>query len=329
VLGVDRVGVGDNFFALGGDSIMSIKVASRLRERGLVITPKLLFQHQTIAELVAAARHAIPAEQGPVTGLIPLNQSAAAPMIFCPPDGGGSVRNYTRLAGLLSPHARVFGFDESAAAAAGGSGLGVPQFAAAYAGVMRERQPHGPYFLVGWSFGGICSFEIARLLLDAGEEVAPLHILDAPAGVQEYGLARERAELTQRAIDELIRSRAHATPAPELLAAMAAIELAEDVASLGYDELLGLMQRMLRSVSALTAYRPEPLGHDIVLYEAEGSQRPFNLSDTWKPVVRDLDHRLIPGGHGAPLSEPHVRAVARSIAETVSAHSAPDGVGER
>jgi thioesterase domain-containing protein len=301
-------------------------VASRLRERGLVISPKALFQYQTIAELVTATHHVIPAEQGLV---IPLNQSAEVPMVFCPPDGGGSVRNYTRLADLLSPHARVFGLAESAAAAVPAGELGVPQYAAAYAHVIREHQPHGPYFLVGWSFGGVCAFEIARHLLEAGEEVAPLHILEVPAGVQEYDLARERADLTRRAIDEVVRSRGQAAPTPELLAAMTAIELSEDVLSLGYDELLGLMQRMLRSVTALTTYWPEPLEQDIVLYEAEGSKRPFVLSDTWKSVVRDLDHRLIPGDHGAPLSEPEVRSVARSIAETVRARSAPDRVAGR
>ena len=55
VLGLERVGIDDNFFALGGDSIMSIQLVSRARQAGLVITPRAVFQHQTVAALAAVA----------------------------------------------------------------------------------------------------------------------------------------------------------------------------------------------------------------------------------------------------------------------------------
>ena len=74
VLGRERVGVQDNFFELGGDSIVSIQVVARARQAGLHLTPRQLFQRQTIAELapvVTAARSA-QGEQGPVQGPVPL-----------------------------------------------------------------------------------------------------------------------------------------------------------------------------------------------------------------------------------------------------------------
>ena len=55
VLGVERVGIDDNFFALGGDSIMSIQLVSRARRAGLVITPRAVFQHQSVEALAGAA----------------------------------------------------------------------------------------------------------------------------------------------------------------------------------------------------------------------------------------------------------------------------------
>ena len=61
VLGVARVGIDDNFFALGGDSIMSIQLVSRARLAGLVITPRAVFQHKTVAALAGAAEPASPA----------------------------------------------------------------------------------------------------------------------------------------------------------------------------------------------------------------------------------------------------------------------------
>src|SRR5215472_4234053 len=58
VLGVDRVGVEDNFFDLGGDSILSIQVVARATRVGLPVTPRLLFEHQTIAGLAAVLEQA-------------------------------------------------------------------------------------------------------------------------------------------------------------------------------------------------------------------------------------------------------------------------------
>jgi amino acid adenylation domain-containing protein/non-ribosomal peptide synthase protein (TIGR01720 family) len=74
VLGLERVGIHDNFFDLGGDSIRSIQIVARANRAGLRLTPKQLFQHQTIAELsaVVGTIPAVQAEQGLVTGPVPL-----------------------------------------------------------------------------------------------------------------------------------------------------------------------------------------------------------------------------------------------------------------
>jgi len=74
VLRREQVGIHDNFFALGGDSILSIQVIARAQRAGLALSPRLMFQHQTIAELaeIAASGQAVAAEQGPVTGPVAL-----------------------------------------------------------------------------------------------------------------------------------------------------------------------------------------------------------------------------------------------------------------
>src|SRR4029450_5522742 len=72
VLGLEQGGIADNFFALGGDSILAIQVVSRAGRRAVAITPAQLFAHQTVAGLAAVAGAAagttIAAEQGEVTG---------------------------------------------------------------------------------------------------------------------------------------------------------------------------------------------------------------------------------------------------------------------
>lgn len=72
VLGIERVGVHDNFFDLGGDSILSIQIVARANQAGLKLVPRQLFQHQTIATLALVVGAAVPAEQGVVTGRVPL-----------------------------------------------------------------------------------------------------------------------------------------------------------------------------------------------------------------------------------------------------------------
>jgi non-ribosomal peptide synthase protein (TIGR01720 family) len=74
VLRLPNVGVHDNFFELGGDSILSIQVVSRAQQAGVRITPRQIFEHPTIADLAAVAgtRQEVSAEQGSVTGPVPL-----------------------------------------------------------------------------------------------------------------------------------------------------------------------------------------------------------------------------------------------------------------
>jgi len=74
ILRVDQVGIHDNFFELGGDSILSIQIIAKANQTGIHITPRQMFQHQTIAELAAVAGSAMKnlAEQGVVTGRAPL-----------------------------------------------------------------------------------------------------------------------------------------------------------------------------------------------------------------------------------------------------------------
>ncbi len=74
VLGVERVGAEDDFFALGGDSILGIRLVARAAEEGLHLEPRQVFEHRTLAAQAAAASASptIDAEQGPVVGPVPL-----------------------------------------------------------------------------------------------------------------------------------------------------------------------------------------------------------------------------------------------------------------
>jgi non-ribosomal peptide synthase protein (TIGR01720 family) len=93
MLGIEQVGVNDNYFELGGDSVLAIQIIAKAGRAGLHLTPQQIFQHQTVAEMAAVAKRAQPveAEQGVVTGPVPLTpiqhwffeQNALAPERVC------------------------------------------------------------------------------------------------------------------------------------------------------------------------------------------------------------------------------------------------------
>jgi thioesterase domain-containing protein len=168
----------------------------------------------------------------------------------------------------------------------------------------------------------MCAFEIARVLAEAGDEVGLLCIIDTPLVQPEWhGVYREHADKTRRAMDVLAASPEGQPPSAELLAAMAEVDLEQEALTFSHAGVRKLLMSILRSASSLTDYAPKPVDCDLLLYEADGTAWPDPLCDTWLPAVRDIQYRLMPGRHGAPLSEPHARTVADDIAEIIGRHS--------
>jgi len=108
VLGLERVGIDDNFFELGGDSIVSIQLVSRARKAGLVITPRAVFQHQTVSGLAAVATPVKETVPHPLD--IPIGALPATPIIRWLQERGGPIGRFKQAmllrvpAGLLYDH---------------------------------------------------------------------------------------------------------------------------------------------------------------------------------------------------------------------------------
>ena len=100
ILGLESVGADDNFFALGGDSILSIQLVSRARSAGLTISVRDVFRYKTVAELAAAARVA---EDGPAVEDVGTGDVPATPIVRWLLDGGTPVRGYYQSMVLWTP----------------------------------------------------------------------------------------------------------------------------------------------------------------------------------------------------------------------------------
>ena len=101
VLGLERVGIDDNFFALGGDSIMSIQLVSRARRAGLLITPRAVFQHQSVAALAVlrgSSRRRLQGRRTFATGALP-----ATPIMRWLIERGGPIDRFNQAMLLRLP----------------------------------------------------------------------------------------------------------------------------------------------------------------------------------------------------------------------------------
>ncbi|MGH8762084.1 MAG: amino acid adenylation domain-containing protein, partial [Nitrosospira sp.] len=184
VLGVERVGETDNFFALGGDSLSSLKVMARLRNLpDAKFTFKLrdLMQRPTIAGLLGLDTLDIQAPEGTQALLalnLPCKEEKPEP-VFCIHAGLGTVFDYQPLARQLQGKRTVYGLSCRMLADPAHRDTSLDQMAADYCRILRSIQPEGPYHLLGWSLGGTLVAMIAAFLEADAQTVAFLGLIDS------------------------------------------------------------------------------------------------------------------------------------------------------
>ncbi|MDZ5604326.1 amino acid adenylation domain-containing protein [Pseudomonas sp. RP23018S] len=178
VLELEQVGVTDSFFELGGDSLRVLKVLSKVRnqpELGLQLKLRDLMSKPTIAELSGYA-----APERSLDPLLLLNSAVqGSTPLFCLHAGFGTVFDYDALARRLDGRCSVYGLqcrmllddlwqDESLEA-----------MAIDYTQYIRQKQPQGPYHLLGWSLGGPLVSLVAQELIGQGQRVAFAALVDS------------------------------------------------------------------------------------------------------------------------------------------------------
>jgi len=184
VLGLDRVGVDDSFFALGGDSITAIKVMSLAKAHGMTVGPLQIFEHRTVAGLAAvvddptASGAAVPTTL-PLDVLLPIRTGGDGSPLFCIHPASGTSWCYWGLAQTLQPGRPIYGLQAPELGGLEPPPHSIDEYAARYAREIRAVQPSGPYHLLGWSLGGIIAHATAACLRAAGEAVDLLALLDA------------------------------------------------------------------------------------------------------------------------------------------------------
>ena len=177
LLGIDSIGVDQNYFDLGGDSSIAVHLFVQIeRVFGVKLPLATLFEAPTIGELAQVLRsEASPSGWSP---LVAIRTTGSRPPFFCAHGAGGNVLIYRDLARRLGDDQPFYGLQSPGLDGSCEPLTRIEDMAATYVKEIRRVQPHGPYFLGGYCLGGTVAFEIAQQIHAQGERVALLALFD-------------------------------------------------------------------------------------------------------------------------------------------------------
>ncbi len=339
LLGIRQVGVLDDFFELGGNSLLAVRLfASIKKSYGVSLPLSTLFEAPNIRALAEmldanAPSSTRPAEATPAvlpsntngggySSLVPMQLHGDRSPFYCAAGMGGNPLNLRALALLVGVGQPFYGLQPQGLDGNSQPHESVPEMAGYYIEQIKKHQPQGPYYLGGYSGGGVIAFEMAKQLVEAGERVGALVFLDSPAPVLPMRTRRERLELHAHAVREQ-----GARYVWQTLSAKAETQARHAVAA-AQRPLAKLFpyHYRLENISntwleAAAGYRPGPYGGDAMLFRAaEGYEVMYGTAvrhdplNGWGPyVLGGVRVSACPGDHTNMCEQPNVRVLARRL----------------
>ncbi|OKH52348.1 non-ribosomal peptide synthetase [Calothrix sp. HK-06] len=176
ILNIQTIGIKDNFFDIGGSSLSAIFLIAAIGQQfGKELPISAVLTNPTIEEFAVLLNTTDTFDK---SSLIPIQPKGNKAPFFCVHPAGGHVMSYLKLAHYLSNEQPFYGLQ-----AQGFNGeeplTRVEDMASVYIEAIQKFQPNGPYYIGGWSFGGVVAYEMAQQLHKMGHKVSLLAIIDS------------------------------------------------------------------------------------------------------------------------------------------------------
>jgi amino acid adenylation domain-containing protein len=338
VLAVSPIGMQDRFFDLGGHSLLALRLIAQIEKKmGRKLPVTAVFQSQTIEQLASVLR-----EQGawtPVSSLVEIQRGGKRPpLVLVHGVGGGMFWGYSNLAHHLDPEQPVFAFKSRGMD--GQEELAtIEELAVQYVTDLRKFQPHGPYYLGGYCFGGVVAYEMARRLRADGEEVALVALLNSCPPNSSYTRVQVGPQFAWRFLVNLgewfvnalkwtrdqrrgflrwkwrlIRKRLPGTTTADHGGIDEWVDL-----SLFPEDQKKLWETHIR---ALMKYHPKPYSGQVTLFRSRAHQlmSSYDPQYGWGEFAKGgVTVKVVPGAHESIVEEPNVKHLARELGSILAA----------
>ncbi|WP_414572309.1 amino acid adenylation domain-containing protein [Nostoc sp. CCY 9925] len=339
ILNINTVGVKDNFFEMGGHSLLAVRLMAQIQQQFAANLPlATLLQNPTIEQIAEILRQKT--NSLPWSPLVPIQKKGSKLPFFCVSGIDGNVIYFRHLAqhlGLDQPFytLQALGLDDISSPF-----TRVEDIAAHYIQAIQTVQPQGPYIIGGYSFGSWIAFEMSQQLQKQANEVALLVILDGLAPIasnkpQNFHLDEAtRLKYIIHAVERLsgkkldIPYEVFLTLNSEeqfnyLEAQLTVIQqLAPATIT---NQLRGLLQVFDANVQAGIDYLPQDIyPSKIALYFSSESNEqnidiPLDPMHGWGELACELvDIQVVPGDHYTMIAAPHVQVLAEKLRQSLN-----------
>ncbi|MBW4563693.1 MAG: AMP-binding protein [Mojavia pulchra JT2-VF2] len=331
VLGIEQVGIYDNFFALGGDSLVALRLFTAIEKSlGQNLPISTLLQAPTVEQLATKILQLESSQSW--SSLVTLQPFGSKPPLFCIHGLGGEVLCFRELAMHLGTDQPLYGLQPQGLDGKQAPFTRLEDMAAHYVEEIQTIQSKGPYFLGGYSFGGNVAFEMAQQLRQQGEEVALLVMFDScrPGYDVRLPFVKRLGEhlnnLLQLGPDYLWqRTEVWRQWIPNLLNSglYRFKQKYKHYFNVQSDQFLDTDRHLEISEAnkqALSNYEFQVYPGRVVLFRTDDQARVSAVGIQYDPqfgwgdvVTGGLDIYCIPGSHFSLLNEPYVKVVAEKL----------------
>ena len=318
VLTIYPVGVTDNFFDLGGHSLLTVSLMTKIQHQfGTKLPISTIFQNGTIEQQATLLRQQTTVQTW--SPLVAIQPHGTKPPLFCVHPGGGSVINYVNLANALGSDQPFYGLEALGFDEGQQPQNRVEQMATDYIKALQTIQPHGPYFLAAWCFGCLVAFEMATQLQTQGEKISFLGFLDIYDFSIDETLLDDLSLFMSFFGEHLTVSSTHLKQLDSNQQLTYALEQAKQLKLIPPDFQLAQVHRLLNVAKshdiAIANYLPQHYKGQITLFQAlEGiAATSNNPTQDWENLADNVELHWVPGDHRTMLISPHVQILAEKL----------------